>query len=78
MTTTAPGTGAAPATAPKPLLEVEGVTKYFPGKAAGLLGRTGNPVKAVDGVSFVVHEGETSIRSNRPADIVDDGTLGCG
>jgi oligopeptide/dipeptide ABC transporter ATP-binding protein len=60
MTTTAPeaGTSAPPPTA-RPLLEVEGVTKHFPGRSSGMLGRRGNPVKAVDGVSFVVHEGET-------------------
>ena len=42
-----------------PLLEVREIRKYFPGRAGGLFGRKGNPVKAVDGVSFTVHEGET-------------------
>jgi oligopeptide/dipeptide ABC transporter ATP-binding protein len=42
-----------------PLLEVNDVRKHFPGRSAGLFGRKGNPVKAVDGVSFSVHEGET-------------------
>ena len=60
MTTTHPesdAVGARPSGAP--LLEVTDVTKHFPGKTVGLLGRRGSPVKAVDGVSFVVHEGET-------------------
>ncbi|WP_375399907.1 ABC transporter ATP-binding protein [uncultured Amnibacterium sp.] len=42
-----------------PLLEVKDVTKYFPGRGQGLLGRRGNPIKAVDGVSFTLHAGET-------------------
>ncbi len=60
MTTTAPSSAAAqPATSSAPLLEVTDVQKWFPGRSKGLLSRTGNPVKAVDGVSFTVHEGET-------------------
>jgi oligopeptide/dipeptide ABC transporter ATP-binding protein len=56
--TTAPERPAAvPST--ETLLEVEGVTKYFPGRASGMLGRRAAPVKAVDGVSFAVHKGET-------------------
>ena len=43
---------------PPPLLEVRGLTKHFPARR-GLLGRTGAWVKAVDGVDFVIHEGET-------------------
>ena len=59
MTSTAPApTGAATPTGAA-LLEVTDVRKHFPGKATGLLGGRGNPVKAVDGVSFTVHEGET-------------------
>src|SRR5690625_4288801 len=42
----------------KPLLEVKGLKKYFPIKK-GLLGRTAGHVKAVEDVSFHVHEGET-------------------
>jgi oligopeptide/dipeptide ABC transporter ATP-binding protein len=55
-------TETAPVTPPRtdtPLLEVRDVRKYFPGRNAGLFGRRGNPVKAVDGVSFTVHAGET-------------------
>lgn len=40
------------------LLEVKGLKKYFPIRA-GLLGKTQGYVKAVDDVSFAVHEGET-------------------
>ena len=42
----------------KPILEVRGLTKHFPTRR-GLLGRTGAWVKAVDGVDFAIHEGET-------------------
>jgi oligopeptide/dipeptide ABC transporter ATP-binding protein len=56
-TTPQPDAGLVPPAAP--LLEVEGVTKYFPGRRVGLLGQKSNPVKAVDGVSFTLHEGET-------------------
>jgi len=42
----------------KVLLEVEDLKQYFPIKG-GVLGRTVNHVKAVDGISFVVYEGET-------------------
>ncbi|HWQ11251.1 MAG TPA: dipeptide ABC transporter ATP-binding protein [Roseiflexaceae bacterium] len=41
-----------------PLLEVRGLKKHFPIKR-GFLSRTIGTVKAVDGVSFTVHEGET-------------------
>jgi oligopeptide transport system ATP-binding protein len=40
-----------------PLLQVEGLKKYFPIKR-GLLARTVGHVKAVDGISFSVKEGE--------------------
>lgn len=40
------------------LLKVEGLKQHFPIKG-GLLGRTVNHVKAVDGISFEVYEGET-------------------
>lgn len=42
----------------KPLLEVQNVKKYFPFKRGVLKKTTGN-VKAVDGVSFTIYEGET-------------------
>ena len=42
----------------KPLLEVEGLKKYFPIRK-GLLGRKAGFVKAVDDISFQVHAGET-------------------
>ncbi|WP_082763637.1 ABC transporter ATP-binding protein [Frondihabitans sp. PAMC 28766] len=50
---------AKPAPTGDPLLVVDGITKHFQGGAAGLLGRRGNPIKAVDGVSFTVSKGET-------------------
>lgn len=40
------------------LLKVEGLKQHFPIKG-GMLGRTVNHVKAVDGISFEVYEGET-------------------
>lgn len=40
------------------LLKVEGLKQYFPIKG-GVLGRTVNHVKAVDGISFTIYEGET-------------------
>lgn len=42
----------------KPLLKVDGLKKHFPIKS-GLFGKTSGHVKAVDGVSFYVNEGET-------------------
>ncbi|TWI52867.1 ABC transporter ATP-binding protein [Halalkalibacter nanhaiisediminis] len=42
----------------KELLKVNDLKQYFPIKG-GLLGRTVNHVKAVDGVTFTVYEGET-------------------
>ena len=42
----------------KPILEVRGLTKHFPVRR-GLLARVEAQVKAVDGVDFVIHEGET-------------------
>ncbi|MGN6446238.1 ABC transporter ATP-binding protein [Amnibacterium sp.] len=59
MTTTAPQPAAAGTTRSEPLLEVEGVEKYFPGRRAGLFGQKGNPVRAVDGVTFSISAGET-------------------
>ena len=40
-----------------PLLEVEALTKHFPVRR-GLLGRSSERVRAVDGVSFTVGAGE--------------------
>ncbi len=42
----------------KPILNVQNLKQYFPIKG-GLLGGTVNHVKAVDDISFTVHEGET-------------------
>lgn len=42
----------------EPLLSVANLTKHFP-VGGGLFGRRQNPVRAVDGVSFDVHAGET-------------------
>jgi oligopeptide/dipeptide ABC transporter ATP-binding protein len=41
-----------------PLLVVERLVKHFPGRG-GLFGGRGNPVRAVDGISFTVGRGET-------------------
>jgi len=41
-----------------PILEARGLTKHFPVRQ-GLLGRSHAPVKAVDGVDFAIHPGET-------------------
>jgi oligopeptide transport system ATP-binding protein len=43
----------------KPLLEVRGLTKHFPVKRGLLRGTTVGYVRAVDNVSFTIHEGET-------------------
>ena len=59
MTTTSAAPGAATSEAAAPLLEVRDIRKHFPGRSSGLFGRRGNPVKAVDGVSFALHQGET-------------------
>jgi oligopeptide/dipeptide ABC transporter ATP-binding protein len=42
-----------------PLLEVQGLKKYFPVKKGLLLQRTAAWVKAVDGVDFAIYPGET-------------------
>ncbi len=59
MTTTAshPATGAKRDAGAAPLLEVRGLKKYFPIRK-GLFSRVVGHVKAVDGVSFTVREGE--------------------
>jgi oligopeptide/dipeptide ABC transporter ATP-binding protein len=60
MTTTAPQPAASgTARTAEPLLEVQAIEKYFPGRRVGLLGQKANPVKAVDGVSFSLAAGET-------------------
>ena len=41
-----------------PILEVDGIVKHFPVRT-GLFGRTKATVRAVDGVSFSLTEGET-------------------
>mgnify|MGYP001088132517 CR=1 FL=1 len=41
------------------LLKVEGLTKHFPVEQGVILSRVGASVKAVDGVSFEVNQGET-------------------
>lgn len=43
----------------EPLLEVQGLRKYFPVYSKGMFRRVTGSVKAVDGVSLVVHEGQT-------------------
>jgi oligopeptide/dipeptide ABC transporter ATP-binding protein len=43
----------------EPLLRVENLVKHFPLGRDGLLGKQRGVVKAVDGVSFQVHRGET-------------------
>ncbi len=42
----------------KTILKVKNLKKYFPIKK-GVLGKVVNHIKAVDGVSFILHEGET-------------------
>ncbi|HEY5230297.1 MAG TPA: dipeptide ABC transporter ATP-binding protein [Galbitalea sp.] len=60
MTTLSPHEAKPAATgAGEPLLSVRNITKYFQGGGSGLFGRRGNPIKAVDGVSFDVSSGET-------------------
>ncbi|HEY8945037.1 MAG TPA: ATP-binding cassette domain-containing protein, partial [Polyangiaceae bacterium] len=46
------------ATDREPLLRVEGLTKHFP-VTRGVLSRVVGQVRAVDGVSFTIHRGET-------------------
>jgi oligopeptide/dipeptide ABC transporter ATP-binding protein len=43
----------------EPILEVQGLKKYFPARQRLFLGRGPAWVKAVDGVDFVIHSGET-------------------
>ena len=44
---------------PAPLLELQGVEKYFPVRSGWLFGRKTGWVKAVDGVDFAIAAGET-------------------
>lgn len=44
---------------PRPVLEVDGLTKHFPVSSASWFGRPKAAVKAVDGVSFALAQGET-------------------
>ena len=41
------------------LLDVRDLKVYFPSGGGGILARGGNPIKAVDGVSFAIQRGET-------------------
>jgi peptide/nickel transport system ATP-binding protein len=57
----APASGEVPEPGEELVLDADGVEKYFDtgtGLVDSLLGREPTPVKAVDGVSFDVHEGE--------------------
>jgi oligopeptide/dipeptide ABC transporter ATP-binding protein len=56
--TTAPSRKKTELEAPVPVLEVDGLSKYFPVRK-GLLRRTVGHVSAVDGVSFTIGPGET-------------------
>ncbi len=58
-TTPAPAADTRSGDASEPLLQVRGLTKHFQGGRAGLFGRRGNPVRAVDGLDFEVKAGET-------------------
>ena len=55
---TRPPTSDAAAGVPRPVSEVEGLKTYFPVKK-GVLSRTVGYVRAVDGVTFAINEGET-------------------
>jgi oligopeptide transport system ATP-binding protein len=52
-------TQAKPAKIGKPLLEVKGLKVHFPIRKGGWLFGEANVLRAVDGVSFTIHEGET-------------------
>src|SRR4029077_10214004 len=48
----------APTAKPEVLLNVNDLKVYFPVRGKGLFGKT-KPLRAVDGVSFALHQGET-------------------
>jgi oligopeptide/dipeptide ABC transporter ATP-binding protein len=59
MTAVDESTAAAPASGAQPLLEVEGLQKYFPVTRGIIFQKQVGAVKAVDGLSFSVNKGET-------------------
>jgi oligopeptide/dipeptide ABC transporter ATP-binding protein len=59
MTATAADTGASTPTGEQPLLEVEGLQKYFPVTRGIIFQKQVGAVQAVDGLSFSVNKGET-------------------
>ncbi|MCU1601252.1 MAG: oligopeptide/dipeptide transporter, ATPase subunit [Frankiales bacterium] len=59
MTATAPDAAAALAGGSQPLLQVEGLQKYFPVNRGIIFQKQVGAVKAVDGLSFNVNKGET-------------------
>ena len=59
MTATAADTGASTPAGEQPLLEVEGLQKYFPVTRGIIFQKQVGAVKAVDGLSFTVNKGET-------------------
>ena len=59
MTATAPDAAASPAAAGQPLLEVNGLQKYFPVTRGIIFQKEVGAVKAVDGLTFSVNKGET-------------------
>src|SRR5258708_7378650 len=64
---TAPGMSTGPTEQPPagqqatrvPLLQVSNLTKHFEQRTSGVIRRAAPPVKAVDGISFVLDRGET-------------------
>ncbi len=58
VTTTAPSTSGASGDR-EVILRVGGLVKHFPRRTKGILPRADDPVKAVDGIDFVLHRGET-------------------
>jgi peptide/nickel transport system ATP-binding protein len=58
-TSTSPAAGETAARTGEVLLEVKGLQRHFPVTRGIILQRNTGAVKAVDGIDFVVHEGET-------------------